>query len=120
MERWRPRRPDSRTYEPDAARERAAEDWLREYIPGFLGPILYTKTCLYDMPRDRNFVIDALPGQPQILVCSGAGHAYKFAGLLGKILSELAIDGRTDYPIGAFTLDRPAITDPSFPADFQI
>lgn len=110
----------TRSYDPDPARERVVEDWLREHIPGFLGPKLYTKTCLYDMPRDRNFVIDALPGHPQILVCCGAGHAYKFASLLGKILSELAIDGQTPYPIAPFTFNRPAITDPNFPAVFHI
>lgn len=111
---------DTRTYAADPARERIVEDWLKEYLPNFLGPKLYTKTCLYDMPRDRNFVIDALPQHPQILVCSGAGHAYKFASLLGKILSELAIDGQTQYPIAPFTLNRPAITDPDFKAVFHI
>jgi sarcosine oxidase len=111
---------DTRTYDADRAREQRVETWLKQYIPGFLGPRLYTKTCLYDMPRDRNFVIDALPEHPQILVCVGAGHAYKFASLLGKILSELAIDGQTDYPIAPFTLQRPAITDPNFPPIFHI
>jgi len=111
---------DTRTYDADPAREQRVETWLKQYIPGFLGPKLYTKTCLYDMPRDRNFVIDALPEHPQILVCVGAGHAYKFASLLGKILSELAIDGQTDYPIAPFTLQRPAITDPNFPPIFHI
>lgn len=111
---------NTRTYDADRAREQRVETWLKQYIPGFLGPKLYTKTCLYDMPRDRNFVIDALPEHPQILVCVGAGHAYKFASLLGKILSELAIDGQTDYPIAPFTLQRPAITDPNFPPIFHI
>jgi sarcosine oxidase len=111
---------DTRTYEADPLREQRVESWLKQYIPGFLGPKLYTKTCLYDMPRDRNFVIDTLPEQPQILVCVGAGHAYKFASLLGKILSELAIDGHTDYPIAPFTLQRPAITDPNYAPAFHI
>jgi len=111
---------DLRTYDADPERERVVEDWLKEHLPGFLGPKLYTKTCLYDMPRDRNFVIDALPGCPQILVCSGAGHAYKFASLLGKIFSELAIDGRTDYLIEPFTLNRLAITDSNYPPVFHI
>jgi sarcosine oxidase len=111
---------DTRTYDADRARELRVETWLKQYIPGFFGPKLYTKTCLYDMPRDRNFVIDALPEHPQILVCVGAGHAYKFASLLGKILSELAIDGQTDYPIAPFTLQRPAIIDPNFPPIFHI
>lgn len=111
---------DTRTFEPNPAREKEMEDWLVQYIPRFLGPKLYTKTCLYDMPPDRNFVIDTLPHHPEIIVCCGAGHAYKFASLLGKILSQLAIDGTTEYPIAPFTLNRPAITDPSFEPVFHI
>lgn len=111
---------DTRTFEPNPAREKEMEDWLAQYIPRFLGPKLYTKTCLYDMPPDRNFVIDTLPYHPEIIVCCGAGHAYKFASLLGKILSQLAIDGATEYPIAPFTLNRPAITDPSFEPVFHI
>ena len=112
--------PDTRTYDPDPERERRQEDWLKENIPGFLGPILYTKTCLYTMPKDRHFVIDTLPEHPQIVVCVGAGHAYKFSGILGKILSELSIDEKTRYPIELFTLQRPAITDPDFKTVFRM
>lgn len=111
---------DTRTYEADAARERRAEAWLKRYIPGFLGPIIYTKTCLYTMPKDRDFVIDTVPEYPQIIVCVGAGHAYKFASLLGKILSQMAINGETEYPIAPFALNRPAITDPDFEPLFHI
>lgn len=111
---------NTRTYKADAVREAQMEAWLEKYIPDFLGPKLYTKTCLYTMPKDRNFVIDTHPKHPQIILCCGAGHAYKFASLLGKILSQLAIDGETEYPIGPFTLQRPAITDPTFEAEFHI
>ena len=112
--------PQTRTYEADPRHEQFLEEWLKERIPGFLGPKLYTKTCLYDMPRDRNFVVDFLPEFPQIIVCVGAGHAFKFASLLGKILSQLAIEGRTEYPIDSFTVTRPAITDPTYPLDFGV
>jgi sarcosine oxidase len=111
---------DTRTYDADEERERRVEAWLKQYIPGFLGPKMYTKTCLYTMPRDRNFVVDTLPEHPQISVCVGAGHAYKFASLLGKILSQLAIDGETEYPIAPFALQRPAITDPDYAAQFHL
>ena len=70
---------------------------------------------MYDLTPDRNFVVDTVPGYPQVGLCVGAGHAAKFAALLGHILADLAIDGETGYAIDAFTLDRPAITDPGFP-----
>ncbi len=111
---------ETRTFHADEERETRQEEWLARYLPGFLGPKLYTKTCLYTMPPDRNFVIDSLPDHPQIIVCNGAGHAYKFASLIGKILSELAIDGHTEYPIAPFSLQREAILNPDFEASFHI
>jgi sarcosine oxidase len=111
---------DTRTFEPNP---RAAADlrrFLERYIPRSLGPELYTKSCLYTLTPDRDFVIDTLPEHPQIAVAIGAGHAFKFAGLIGRILSQLAIQGGSDYPIEAFQLDRPALTDPRFPASFMV
>ncbi|VDI68749.1 Hypothetical predicted protein [Mytilus galloprovincialis] len=37
-----------------------------------------------------------------------------FASLLGKILSEMAIDGKTKYDISKFNIDREAITNPDW------
>ncbi|XP_052798499.1 monomeric sarcosine oxidase-like [Mya arenaria] len=108
--------PATRSFIPDPKREQACLDLLNEILPTSVGPILYSKTCLYTMPPDRNFVIDTCKktGFDDVLICNGAGHAYKFAGLLGKILSELALDGRTDYDIRPFTMEREALTDPDF------
>lgn len=111
---------DTRTFERDPAREALQQQWLERHIPGFLGPIHYTKTCLYDMPPDRNFVLDAVPGHPDVLLAAGAGHAYTFAALIGRIMSDLAIEGATSYPIASFAFDRPAITDLHHAADYRI
>lgn len=111
--------PDQRDFKPSEALEHIAENWLKQYCPGFLGPILYTKTCQYDLPRDRNFILDKLPEYPQISVFVGAGHAYKFASLAGLILSELALDGKTNHDIAAFSVTRPAVSDPDFPISYQ-
>ena len=106
--------PETRTFEPDVAIEEFQEAWLKENIPDFLGPKLYTKTCLYTMTRDRTFIIDHVPGHPQILVAVGAGHAFKFASLFGQILSQLALDGQTPHNISSLGFDRAAIVDPDF------
>jgi sarcosine oxidase len=110
---------DTRTFEPDPVRIGRYRDFLSRRIPGFLGPELYTKTCLYTIPPDQNFVIDTLPEHLQISVAVGAGHAYKFAGLIGRILAELALDGTSSFPIGAFRMDRPAISDDAFEKTFH-
>lgn len=101
-----------RSFVPNQQREEQLETWLQEHIPHFIGPRLYTKTCLYTMPPDRDFIVDFAPEHPDIVIAIGAGHAYKFASLLGKILSELAIDGQTAYDISEFCINRPALIDP--------
>jgi sarcosine oxidase len=65
-------------------------------------------------------VIDRLPEHPQIIVAQGAAHVFKFSSLVGKITAQLATTEATEYPIGAFTLNRPALTDPTHPAEFRV
>jgi sarcosine oxidase len=110
---------ETRSYEPNPDQTAEVADFLAEYLPGAVGPELVSKTCVYDLPADRNFILDTVPGHPNIGLFVGAGHAAKFAGLIGHILADLATAGRTEYPVAAFTLDRPAITDPGYPSDFR-
>ncbi len=110
---------ESRTFEPNPRTHERLVRFLEAHLPRFLGPELRTKTCLYTMPPDRNFVLDAVPGQSRITVAVDGGHAFKFATLLGRILSQLALDGRTEYPITPFRADRPALTDPTFRPIFR-
>ncbi len=110
----------SRTFASNPRPHQKLVSFLARHIPGSLGPELYTKTCLYTMPPDRNFVIDRLPAHPQIVVAQGAAHGFKFAGLIGRITAELAANGATDYPIEAFSVSRPALTDPAFVPLLQI
>ena len=111
---------DTRTFTPNPRASADLRGFLERAIPGALGPELYTKTCLYTLTPDRDFVIDTLPEHPQIAIAIGAGHAFKFAGLIGRILSQLAIDGASEYPIEAFSISRPALTDANFPASFMV
>ena len=111
---------DTRTYEANPRPFAKLVAFLEEHIPGSLGPVLYTKSCLYTMPPDRNFVIDRLPGNPRIVVAQGAAHAFKFSCLIGKITAQLATAGQTTYPIDAFILNRPALTDPAFRPEFHL
>jgi sarcosine oxidase len=105
--------PQTRTDAPDPLRIAQVRAFLERYLPGALGPELYTRVCCYDFPPDRDFIVDYVPGSARVLVCAGAGHAGKFAALLGRILTELALDGDSQFPVGAFRADRPAIAGTS-------
>lgn len=111
---------ETRSHVPDPAETERLAAFLRDRLPGAAGPELVSKTCVYDMPPDRNFILDRLPGHPAIVVGVGAGHAAKFAGLIGRILTDLAVRGETSYPIEAFRADRPALTEPDFPCTFRL
>jgi sarcosine oxidase len=105
---------ETRTFEKNPLAHARLVAFLEERLPDSLGPELYTKTCLYTMPPDRNFTIDFVPGVPQIVVAQGAAHAFKFAALIGQILADLSVRGETRYPIDAFAATRAALTDPAF------
>lgn len=111
---------EERTYETDPAEEQLLLDFLQRRLPAAVGPVLASRTCAYDMPPDRGFILDLVPGHPGIVLGIGAGHAAKFASLIGRILADLATDGSTHYPIAPFAIDRPALTDPSFEPTFRL
>ncbi len=108
---------DTRTFDPDQDMLNRVEGFLQKHLPDALGPLLYSKTCLYTLPPDRDFVIDTVPYHKNVYVAVGAGHAFKLASLIGKILSELATSGKTQSHVADFKFDRPAIKehDPATP-----
>lgn len=98
--------PQTRTDTPDPQRVVRVRKFLERYLPGALGPELRTRVCCYDLPPDRDFIADYVPGSQRVLVCAGAGHAGKFAALLGRVLTGLAVDGASPFPVSAFRADR--------------
>ena len=105
--------PQSRTYARDETRVRRVRAFLDRYLPHAAGPELYTRTCCYDFPPDRDFIAGYLPESQRVLICAGAGHAGKFAALLGRVLAEFALDGSSRYPVSAFSTTRPALSQPA-------
>ena len=111
-----------RTFEIDLDAHARVEAFMRAHLPGAVGPDLYTKTCLYTLTPDRDFVLGPVPEVPAVLVALGAAHAFKYASLFGRILAELAVDGSTPSAgeIAGFGIDRPILemTDP--PTNFMV
>jgi monomeric sarcosine oxidase len=66
--------------------------------------------CMYTMTPDEHFVVDRHPMHAGMAFAAGlSGHGFKFTSVLGRALAELAIDGRTDLPIGFLSVSRPAL-----------
>ncbi len=110
----------TRSFDPHPETLARTESFLRAHIPAMLGPQIYTKTCLYTLTPDRDFVIDHLPGHSNVAIAVGAGHAYKFASVIGKTLAELSIRGQTTADISAFTFDRPILQLDNPPRSYMV
>lgn len=104
----------TRTFERDDEAHARALAFLERHLPSMAGRPLTTKTCLYTLTPDRDFVVDAVPGLPGLLVVLGSAHAYKFASVLGRIAVELALDGASPSApeLTGFRIDRPSLVDP--------
>jgi len=80
---------------------------LADHIPAANGKLIAAQTCLYTMTPDGDFLIDRLPGAPNVIVASPcSGHGFKFAPVIGEILADLATAGTTGHDISRFRLAR--------------
>lgn len=62
-------------------------------------------TCLYTCTPTEDFVLGSLPGERRIVIGAGfSGHGFKFAPLVGRVLAELALDGRSS--VAEFEAER--------------
>ena len=111
---------DTRNFDVDQAALDRVVRFLERCIPRALGPIIYTKTCLYTLTPDRDFVVDMVPGHPGATVAIGGGHGFKFASQIGRMLSDLAIEGRTDHDLSAFRIDRPILKLDNPPRNYMV
>ena len=83
----------------------ACRDVCRRFVPDLAdGGVVHTKVCLYDMTENSDFVLDRDPDQPDCVYGYGfSGHGFKFAPLIGRLLSELALDREPSFPIEKFS-----------------
>ena len=102
---------DSRTFEPDPAMERRLADFMTALLGDrFAAP--RTTTCLYTLTSDRDFVVDRLPGLPNVCVGLGAAHGFKFAPWFGQALGDLATGAVPGPELAPFSYERAALHHP--------
>ena len=101
--------PETRGFEEDPDITARVRRFVERRLPSALGPIVRLKTCLYALTPDRDFIVDTLPEFPNVSVAVGGGHGFKFASVIGRILSDLALGTGVDADLAAFKIDRPIL-----------
>ncbi len=82
-------------------------DTTSKFLPSLVGSslaamqqVLRAKTCLYTMTPDEHFIIDRHPLFENVFLAAGfSGHGFKFAPLIGKVLADLVLEGKTSLPV---------------------
>lgn len=72
--------------------------YVAERLPDAAGPMMLAKTCLYTNTASEDFLLDVLPGAPEVVVASPcSGHGFKFVPLMGRIAADLATTGASSH-----------------------
>jgi glycine/D-amino acid oxidase-like deaminating enzyme len=91
-----------------AADEAKLTAFLEAHLPGVTHEVTDHTVCMYTMAPDERFLVDRHPRHANVVFAAGlSGHGFKFTAVLGEALAELAIEGRTDLPIGFLALNGP-------------
>ncbi|KAI9042813.1 putative sarcosine oxidase [Aspergillus affinis] len=83
--------------------------FMKGFVPDEHRQPLRTITCQYTITPDRQFIISPLKRHPDVILGLGAAHAFKFAPAFGRVLAELAIDGKTNEDISKFGIPKVVI-----------
>lgn len=94
--------PEGIDAQPSRLEEEKLRRFLRKYIPSAGVNFVYTRQCLYTYSPDAHFIIDHLPGSGSrvSIACGFSGHGFKFVPVVGEVLADLVMKGKSDLPVG--------------------
>ena len=103
--------PAQRTLVPNPKELAYTAQWVRDHMTGLDPTPHFTSTCLVSLSKIPNkemildFAPEYVPHHEDTVVCA-TGWAAKFVPLIGRILSDLALDGKTPFDISHFQEGR--------------
>jgi glycine/D-amino acid oxidase-like deaminating enzyme len=101
--------PEQRTLVPNPEELAYTAAWVRDHMTGLEPTPCFTSTCLISLSTIANkellldFAPSFVPHHEDITVYA-TGWAGKFVPLLGRIMSDLALEGKTPFDISNFQL----------------
>jgi sarcosine oxidase len=70
-------------------------------------PVRRSCVCLYTHTPDDHFLLGPHPEQDNVLLAAGfSGHGFKFAGVVGEVLADWVVEGKTAHPVEIFDPGR--------------
>lgn len=91
----------------DAADLQRVSEFMQACLPGVSPTVTRHATCFYTMSPDEHFLVDTHPQHKCVVFAAGlSGHGFKFTGVLGAALADLALEGATSLPIGFLSAGR--------------
>lgn len=89
--------------DPPAAVTQSKIDDITRFMAGFFTApgwaLAGAEHCLYTVSPNEDFIIDLHPENPRIALGAGfSGHGFKFGPLTGRLLAELAWEGKLTIP----------------------
>ena len=99
--------PEQRTLIPNPRELAYTAEWVQNHMTGLDPTPHFESTCLVSLSKiaNKELIIDFAPPyvpHHENIVVYATGWAGKFVPLLGKILSDLALDGHTSFDISHF------------------
>jgi sarcosine oxidase len=96
----------NRVASPEEARG-MHQHYVAGNLPGLSSRVVKSAVCLYTVTPDAEFVIDRHPEFERVIVASPcSGHGFKHSAAIGEALSELALDGKSQFDLSAFRFGR--------------
>jgi glycine/D-amino acid oxidase-like deaminating enzyme len=101
--------PEQRTLIPNPQELEYTAAWVRDHMTGLDPTPHYTSTCMVALSKipNKEIIVDFAPQHVphhEDIVVYATGWAGKFVPLMGRILSDLTLDGRTPFDISHFQL----------------
>jgi len=92
--------PDSLDRHVDTEELEAVTRFNHRFLPQLGHQLNHHATCMYTMAADGHFLIGKHPYAENVSMAAGlSGHGYKFATVLGEVLADIAIEGKTRLPV---------------------
>lgn len=101
--------PQQRTSVPNQQELGYTAQWVKDHMSGLDPTPYFESTCFVALSKNANkeliidFAPDFVPNHENIVIYA-TGWAGKFVPLMGKILSDLTLTGKTEYDISHFQL----------------